>query len=150
MWRIRVYCIASATIQALRRRRGSLAWLDALVDRGVYSIAQLQAEALRHSDPAEYQRQVRSRYIRGVNEDRPAVVSVNTQTAATAVNEFLARLHPYRYSSNEDFSTVRLSFIQGEHYHQSDAIRPRSPPRSLGRGDVNPLLGMPQLSEEVR
>jgi hypothetical protein len=52
-------------------------------------------------------------YIRGVAEDRPAVVSVNTQIASTAVNEFLARLHPYRYDDNADSAVVRTSFISG-------------------------------------
>ena len=122
---------------------------SSLRDRRVYSSDQLQSEALQHSDRAEYERQLRSRYIRGVNEDRPAVISINTQIAATAVNEFLARLHPYRYCSNEEFAIVRTSFIQGEQYHEEDRAPVPISARLVGLGDCDPLLGMPQLSEAV-
>lgn len=121
---------------------------SSLRDRRVYSSEQLQSEALRYSDKAEYERQLRSRYIRGVHEDRPAVISINTQIAATAVNEFLARLHPYRYSSNEEFAVIRTSFIQGEHYHEEDRAPVPASAKYAGLGDCDPLLGVPQLSQE--
>ncbi len=119
-----------------------------LLERGAITAEQLHAEALRYSDPDEYRRQVRSRYIRGVHENRPAVISINTQMAATAVNEFLARLHPYRLSENDEFAVVRTSFVQGEQYHSEEEVPPREAHRrNLGRGDCDPLLDMPLLSE---
>ncbi len=122
---------------------------SSLRDRRVFSSEQLQSEALYYSDRAEYERQLRSRYIRGVHEDRPAVISINTQIAATAVNEFLARLHPYRYSSNDEFAAVRASFIQGEYYHEEDRAPVPASAKYAGLGDCEPLLGVPQLSEQV-
>jgi hypothetical protein len=120
---------------------------SSLRDRHVFSAEQMDSESLRHYDRASYEWHVRARYIRGVREDRPAVISVNTQMAATAVNEFLARLHPYRYSSNAEFDTVRVSFIQGEQYHEVDRLAYTPFSKYVGLGDCDPLLGVPKLGE---
>lgn len=118
---------------------------SSLRDRRVYTTQQVQAEGIRLTDPEEYNRQLRERYIAGAQEDRPAVISINMQIAATAVNEFLARLHPYRTASNDEFAVVRTSFFHGELHRESDRM-PVPPARSLvGRGDVSPLLDMPAI-----
>jgi hypothetical protein len=67
--------------------------------------------------------------------------------ASTAVNEFLARLHPYRYDDNGDFAVLRRSFIQGTEYRESEEAPSGSFSRQLGKADVRPLLSMPELSE---
>ena len=87
-----------------------------LQDRKVYNADQLKAAGLRRTDPKAYREQVKAGYIRGVAEDRPAVISINMQMASTAINELLARLHPYRYDDNSDSAIVRTSFIQGVQY----------------------------------
>lgn len=120
---------------------------ESLFNRHAYTMAQVKAEGLRRTDPAAYRAQVKAGYIEGVQEDRPAVVSINTQIASMAVNEFIARLHPYRYDSNRDFAVVRVSFIQGEKYRQTEGIASEVLTKNLGRGDVRPLLDMPELSE---
>ena len=86
-------------------------------------------------------------YIRGVAEDRPAVISINMQMASTAVNEFLARLHPYRYDDNAEFAVVRTSFISNSHFRKSDGAPSGTFFGHIGKGDVRPLLSMPDLSE---
>jgi hypothetical protein len=53
------------------------------------------------NDPAAHARQVKDGYIKGVPANRPSVISVNMFGASLAVNEFLARLHPFREESNE-------------------------------------------------
>jgi len=118
-----------------------------LQDRSVYTTEQLKAAGLRRTDPKAYREQVKAGYIRGVDEDRPAVISINTQMASTAVNEFLARLHPYRLDDNSDFATVRTSFIQGVNYRETEESPSGNFFRHIGRGDVRPLLSMPELSE---
>jgi hypothetical protein len=118
-----------------------------LQDRKVYSAEQLKAAGLKRTDPKAYREQVRIGYIRGVEEDRPAVISINMQMASTAVNEFLARLHPYRYDDNGDFAVLRRSFIQGTEYRESEEAPSGSFSRQLGKADVRPLLSMPELSE---
>jgi len=122
---------------------------SSLVDRGVYTMERVKAEGLRRTNPAEYAAQVSSGYIRGVQEDRPAVISVNMQLASMAANEFLARLHPYRYDPNEEFAVVRTSLIQAATYYEKDGAPSRALARYVGRGDLRPLLDMPSLSESL-
>lgn len=69
----------------------------------------VSAEGLRRTNPGLYRAQRDEGYIRGVDENRPAVISVNAQLASMLVNEFLARLHPYRYDDNREFAIVRTS-----------------------------------------
>jgi hypothetical protein len=118
-----------------------------LQDRKVYNAEQLKAAGLKRTDPKAYREQVRVGYIRGVEEDRPAVISINMQLASTAVNELLARLHPYRYDDNSDFAVVRRSFIQGTEYREPEEAPSGTFFRQLGKADVRPLLSMPELSE---
>ena len=118
-----------------------------LQDRKVYNAEQLKAAGLKRTDPKAYREQVRIGYIRGVEEDRPAVISINMQMASTAVNEFLARLHPYRYDDNGGFAVLRRSFIQGTEYRESEEAPSGTFFRQLGKADVRPLLSMPELSE---
>jgi molybdopterin/thiamine biosynthesis adenylyltransferase len=118
-----------------------------LQDRNVYDYEQLRAAGLRRTDPKAYREQVKAGYIRGVNEDRPAVISVNMHMASTAVNEFLARLHPYRWDDNSDFATVRTSFIQAANYREVEDEASGAFFRHIGKGDAIPLLLMPELSE---
>jgi hypothetical protein len=118
-----------------------------LQDRKVYTDAQLKAAGLRRTDPRSYRDQIRAGYIRGVAEDRPAVISINMQMASKAVNEFLARLHPYRHDDNAEFAAVRTSFIQGTDYRECEEFVSQSFFPHIGKGDVRPLLSMPELSE---
>lgn len=116
-----------------------------LKDRGVYSAEELQADGLRRTDPAAYRQQVRVGYIHGVREDRPAVVSINTQVASTAVNEFLARLHPYRLDTNADSAIVRINFVQAYTSREHEPEPSGMFTKVAGRGDIDPLLSMPVL-----
>jgi hypothetical protein len=118
-----------------------------LQDRNVYTGDQLKAAGLRRTDPKAYREQVKAGYIRGVKEDRPAVISINMQMASLAVNEFLARLHPYRYDDNAESAVVRTSLIQGMEYRQPEGYTSESFFPQIGKGDVRPLLSMPELSE---
>ena len=118
-----------------------------LQDRGVYSTEQLRAAGLLRTDPKAYREQLKAGYIHGVREDRPAVISINMQMASTAVNEFLARLHPYRLDGNEDFSVVRTSFVQGTGYCEREEAASGQFFPHIGKADVGPLLSMPNLSE---
>lgn len=118
-----------------------------LMDRRVYTDVQLRAADLRRTDPVAYREQVKAGYIRNVREDRPAVISINMQMASIAVNELLARLHPYRYDSNADSAAVRMSFIQPHCYRAPEPTPSGMFARVLGRGDTRPLLSMPALSQ---
>lgn len=119
---------------------------SSLLSRGVYTLEQVRAAGLKRVDPLAYKEQVQSKYIVGVREDRPAVISVNMLFASLAVNELLARLHPYRDDGNEGFATYRFSLTQAQIYNEKESEPCRLLARHVGRGDVRPLLEMPELS----
>ncbi len=120
---------------------------SSLLSRGVYSLDEVHAESLQRTDPAAYTTQVRARYIVGVTEERPAVISVNTQIAAQAVNELLARVHPFREDENRLFAVHRTILSRGEIYREPEGEPCGLLLRYIGRGDMQPLLEMPALSE---
>lgn len=119
---------------------------SSLLSRGVYTIEQMRAAALKRTNPAAYCDQLREKYIVGVQEDRPAVISVNMQLASIAVNEFLARLHNYRDDGNTPYAVNRISLTQAQTYYEPDGEPCPALARHAGRGDVSPLLELPELS----
>lgn len=128
---------------------GSIHYLQpggsSLRTRGVYNEEELRAASLFRIDEDEYLEQKRSGYIVDVDVESPAVISINSQIASMAVNEFLARLHPFRYDSNENFSITRVSFtdsyIQNEMDREEDAYLKKY----VGRGDMTPMLNLSEL-----
>lgn len=117
------------------------------IDRGVFSLEALEAEDLWRANPEEYRERREHGYIRGVQVDRPAVISVNMCFASLAVNEILARLHPFRMDDNSEYATTRLSLSHSQLEHEHDQAAPTHVLQSVGRGDLKPLLGMPSLGD---
>lgn len=120
---------------------------SSLISRGVITPDDIEAEALRRTDPAEYERRLKVGYIRGIREDRPAVISVNMHFASMAINEFLARLHPYRDDPNCEYAWTSISLTQMQLYPKPDGVACERLSKYVGRGDMKPLLDMPILSE---
>ncbi len=119
---------------------------SSLLSREVYSLKQVEAEEMKRTNPGLYQAQRAQGYLRGVTEDRPAVISVNMLFASLAVNEFLARLHPYRNQPNANFA-----YVAGNLSEMSLLPEPEGPDcnllkRHVGRGDMSPLLELAALS----
>ncbi len=119
---------------------------SSLLSRHVYTMEQVRAAGLFRTDPAAYRTQLEDGYLRGVQEDRPAVVQLNSLVASLAVNEFLARLHPYRLDPNADYAVHRLSVSHGIYEHEQDGEPCPMLARHVGRGDVTPLLDWAELS----
>lgn len=122
---------------------------SSLLSRNVLTLEQVKASGLKRRDPQAYEEQLKSKYITGVNEDRPAVISVNMLIASLGVNELLARLHPYRDDGNQGFAVFRFSLTQAQLYQEDDGEPCATLARHVGRGDMKPLLEMPELSEAV-
>jgi hypothetical protein len=120
--------------------------LSSLLSRGVYTMTRVEAEEMRRTDPALYRRQVKEGYLRGVEEDRPAVISVNMFFAALVVNDFLARLHPYRNEPNSAYAYIGGNLSEMQFYPEMEAAPCTVLKRHVGRGDVTPLLERPSLS----
>ncbi|MBI5511429.1 MAG: ThiF family adenylyltransferase [Deltaproteobacteria bacterium] len=133
---------------------GSIHWLtpggSSLLSRGVISLDEVAAEGLRRQSPAEYRRRREEKYIKGIREDRPAVVSVNTTFAGLAVTELLARLHPFRDDGNAPCARLTCTLSQVRFECAEDGPPCPVLARHVGRGDVVPLLLDPELSETER
>jgi len=117
-----------------------------LLSRGVYTQEQLRATAIKHTDPEAYEEQLGAGYIDGVDEEKPAVISVNMLIASLSVNELLARIHPYRDDPNSEYAVYRISLNAGFLAHEDDGEPCAALEKWVGRGDVKPLLGTPSLS----
>ena len=116
-----------------------------LIQRGVFTSKALEAESLRENDPAGYSDRLKRGYIEGVQEDRPAVVSVNTYFASLAVIEMLARLHAFRSDANAAYAVQRVSLTNSLWSLEKDPGANPHELRMVGRGDTTPFLGMPAL-----
>lgn len=120
---------------------------SSLFSRHVYSMEQVRAAGLYRADPSAYRAQLDQGYLRGVAEDRPAVIQLNMLIASLAINEFLARLHPYRIDPNGAYAIHRISLSHGIYEHCGDGESCPMLARHVGRGDVVPLLDAAELSE---
>lgn len=116
------------------------------VDRGVFTLEALEAEDLLQTNPDEYRERHARGYVRGVQVDRPAVISVNMYFASLAVNELLARLHPFRMDGNKEFGTTRISLSHSQFECERDISASPRILATAGRGDVDPPLEMPGMA----
>jgi len=119
---------------------------SSLLSRHVLTLEQVRAAGLRRTDPDAYQQQVKEGYIRGAQEDRPAVIQLNSLIASLAVNELLARLHPFRLDPNAEFAVTRISLSHGIFEHTEDGEPCGVLARHAGRGDITPLLDWSELN----
>lgn len=120
---------------------------SSLLSRKVYSQADLDVAMMKRHDPVLYAQRLSEGYVRGARVDQPAVISVNMLAASIAVNEFLARVHPYRVAPNSDFAVRRISLsdhIAGVDEQDGEPCSVFS--RYVGLGDQQPLLGVMGLS----
>ena len=119
---------------------------SSLLSRKQYSIAALTAEGLKRTNPEEYAERQRNGYLIKVNESRPAVISINMQVAATAINDFLNRIHPFRNVTNEEISIIRIIFGELNMFGEYAETPCSYFSRYTGYGDIEPLLNLSELS----
>jgi len=120
---------------------------SSLLSRGVYTLERLRAAARKRADPLSYAAEQAQGYIERVEEESPAVISVNMQMSAIAVNEFLARLHPYRNASNSDSAITRVSLTGSQIAHEPDGEPCALFSKLVGLGDTRPLVGLPSITK---
>lgn len=123
---------------------------SSLLSRNVFTLEQVRAAGMQRIAPEQYRSQVAEGYIHGVQEDRPAVIQLNSLIASLAVNELLARLHPYRVDPNSEFAVVRISLSHGIFDREPDGDPCSILARHVGRGDVEPLVEWTELSAQRR
>jgi hypothetical protein len=136
---------------AIREVCGTINYLQpgrsSLMSRGLFTMKQVAAAGLRRNDPAAHAQQVRDGYIAGVEEHRPAVISVNMLAASLAANELLARLHPFREEPNSNYASVIFSLSSMEIIAEPEEGRCEMLSKNVGVGDRTPLLGQIELTE---
>jgi hypothetical protein len=120
---------------------------SSLLSRGQYNLETMRSETIKRSNNEEFKK---NQYLANVNESSPAVISINMQVAATAVNEFLARLHPYRNIPNEEIDVIRILFGDCTSYGEAAAEPCPFFKRYVGKGDIEPLLDNPELSHVTK
>ena len=114
---------------------------DSLLSRGVYTMEQVTAENWQRTDPAYYQQQHMAGYLAAVGEEQPAVMSVNMQAACMAFNDFMARIHRYRFDDNREFGSQRFRLVHGHHENTADKEIPHPLLKKyMGTGDGSLLV----------
>jgi hypothetical protein len=123
---------------------------SSLMSRRVYDQSDLDAAFLKRTNPAEYEKQHKLGYVKGIRVDKPAVISVNMDAASAAVNEFLARVHPYRVKPNKCFAIRRACLSDPEAgSNEPEGASCPAMRRIVGTGDQDPFLGMPLLADQA-
>lgn len=122
---------------------------SSLGDRGIYTPATLQAEALSKSDPEAHADQVRAGYIQGSPEEAPSVIALNMRAASACMMEFIARAYPFRHEPNANYARTKFMLAEGFEESDSEASFCSNTPSYLARGCKEPLLGLPSLSQET-
>ena len=116
------------------------------MSRELFTMGQVAEAGVRRENPNMHDEQVKEGYIAGVEEHRPAVISINMFAASLAVTEFLARLHPFREESNRCSASVEFSLASMELCSNMEEDVCKILAEKVGKGDEEPLLGLPQLS----
>lgn len=121
---------------------------SSLITRGVYSIEDMRAASQFRQNPAEFENLKKNAYIKNINVNSPAVISVNMSIASMAVNEFLNRIHPYKSESPEQYAQATLDITENciINVSESDFQADNYLRKKTGRGDIVPFLEMPELS----
>ncbi len=113
------------------------------MSRGLFTMKQVAAAGLRRNDPAAHAQQVRDGYIAGVEGSRPAVISVNMFAASLAVNELLARLHPFREEDNANYGVGIFSLASMELMPEPEDGRCEILVRHVAQATSDPCLDKP-------
>ena len=119
---------------------------SSLLSREVYTMEQVEAEELRRTNSEIYRARRDEGYLRGIDEDRPAVIPVNMFFSSLVVQEFLGRLHPFRNAPNRSYAIVRGNLMEPYLVSEPDGEPCGILRCHVGRGDVEPLLERPDLS----
>lgn len=113
---------------------------SSLLSRKSYTSESLRVDSLRRCDPERYANEEKEGYIKGSKVESPAVISVNGFCATAAVNEFLARIHPFRLGRlseerQQQFDLVNSFWRSKSHSTPCPLLSPRA-----GRGNMSPYL----------
>jgi len=122
-------------------------FMSSLITRGLYTMDDLRASSQFRKNPDEFENLKKNAYIKNVNVNNPAVISVNMQIASHAVNEFLNRIHPYKSDHPSNYAASTIDITEGYiiNSNESDFSIDAYLSKKSGRGDMLPFIEMPEL-----
>ncbi|UGA43031.1 ThiF family adenylyltransferase [Bradyrhizobium quebecense] len=123
---------------------------SSLMDRGVYDAALLETEYLARSAPHALARKIEDGYLRGMAEEAPGVITLNMRAASACVVEFIARLFPFRESSNERRARTIFMLAEGDEDVFAESQFKYGCRFPVAQGAAEPLLGLPALAVQRR
>ena len=120
---------------------------SSLLTRGVYTIEDLRASSQHRKNPEEFENLKKNSYIKNVNVNSPAVISVNMQVASHAINEFLNRIHPFKSDHPSNYAASSIDISEGYivNSNESDFEIDAYLKKKSGRGDMSPFIEMSEL-----
>lgn len=121
-----------------------------LTDRLVVTPDGLRREYLLQHAPDAAQKEIEAGYIKGVHEEAPSVMALNMRAAGDAAMEWVARQFGYRHEGNRPYARTVFSLAGGEVDYESEASFSATDNTDLGRGLIEPLLGIPALAKPDR
>ncbi|MCP3404054.1 ThiF family adenylyltransferase [Bradyrhizobium sp. CCGB01] len=121
-----------------------------LLDRGVYDGALLEAEYLARTAPEAFRQKLNDGYLRGIDEQAPAVITLNMRAASDAFMEFIARAFPFRHPPNGSRARTLFMLADGDAdvFTECDFVASGRYP--IAAGPQEPLLGLPALGKQRR
>lgn len=120
---------------------------SSLLSRNAYSMKMLEADAEQRVNPEYYKERRKEGYMVDVENPSPAVISINSVMASYGVNEFLARIHPFRYSDNSRYDTTVISLTEWDMFHTHEKSEDKYLNKFIGSGNTKPLLGISELNK---
>lgn len=122
-----------------------IAGKSSLISRGTIDAGNAAAEMVRLFNPSLYEQHRKENYIRNIQVDRPAVISVDGMIAYFAVLSLIDRLVGYRQEPPFAKVTVLLSSDDVIKRFEDELKEDRYLKKYKGRGDMIPYLNMPGL-----
>jgi len=121
---------------------------SSLLSRGVYTTEDLRASSQLRKNLTEYENLKKNAYIKNVNVDNPAVISVNMQIASHAINEFLNRIHPYKTECPSHYasSTIDITESYIVNSNELDFKSDMYLKKKCGRGDIVPFIEISEIN----
>lgn len=130
----------NGTVNYIQPGKGSL------YSREVYTAEQLSSAGALRRNPENYAMLEKEKYLKKAKTDSPAVISVNMFYASIAINDFLARIHPYRVQPNSNYAIQRFVISDPVFLSEEDCEVDGFFLKNIGKGDTEPLLKLPELS----
>ena len=115
---------------------------SSLLSRKCYSPESLRVDWLRRVHPEQFASELEEGYIKGAKVESPAVVSVNGFCSAMAVNEFLARIHPFRNGRTAEERRQQFDLVNSCWMQLPDSPICPILSKLAGRGDMSPFLNI--------